>query len=115
MGAKATTSIQEHNVSEETMGELTLSDIHVMRTATVGGFAREALLALPPSSEPKCDGWTPLSEDSNEDVAESLVPCSTLRAGPSPRRIVAKRRCAPEKVRSCTAGQRFTCCLSRMQ
>jgi hypothetical protein len=114
MGAKATTSTQEHDVNEQTVGELTLSDIQVMRTAVVGGFAREALLALPPSPE-ECDGWTPLSEDSNEDVAESLVPCSTLRARPSPRRIVAKRRCAPQKARSCTAGQRFTCCLSRMQ
>jgi hypothetical protein len=74
---------QERNVSEQTVAELPLSDIQVMRTATAGGFAREALLAFAPSPALECAGWTAPSEDSNGDVAESLVPCSTLRARPS--------------------------------
>lgn len=120
MGAKATTrpgvrAPRHDHDSEQTAGELKLSDIQVMRTATVGGFVREALLALAPSPALECDVWTAPSEDSNADVAESLVLCSTLRARPSLRRLVAKRPCAPEKVQSCTAGQHFTCCLSRLE
>lgn len=98
-----------------TLGEPKLSDIQVMEIPTLGGLAREALPALTPSSALDCERWTTLVEDSNLDDAESLVPCSTLRAQPSPRRILGKGLCARAQVRSSAAGKRPTSCSSRLE
>jgi hypothetical protein len=113
MGASATKRTDgeraQHNVTEQALGELQVSDIQVMNTARVGELTREALLAVTASPALECD-----SEDSNTDVAESLIPCSTLRAGPSRGRIVVKGRCAHERGRRCAAGKHFTCRSSRL-
>jgi hypothetical protein len=94
------------------LGEPKLSDIQAMEIPTLGGLAPEAPPALAPSWALECERWTALVEDSNLDDAESLVPCSTLRA--APRRIVGKGRCARAQVRSCAAGEGSTCCSSRL-
>ena len=80
----------QHNVTEQALGELEVSDIQVMNTAREGEWTREALLALAASPVLECD-----REESNIDIAESLIPCSTLRA-----------RLFRTRVRACTDGKR---------
>jgi hypothetical protein len=110
MGAKATTRTkgrqerprQEHNVTQPTPGELKLSDIQVTKTAKRGELTGKAPLACTPSPALECDRWVVPLADSVLDVAESLVPCSTVRV-----------RSVRTRARKCELGNHFTCCSSR--
>ena len=108
MGAKATTTAegqrapaQESRVTELALGELRLSDIRVRKTVELGELAREEL--------PASDGCTALTEGSDADLGESLLPCSTLRVRESREGIRAKDHCACETARRCVAGKRSAC------
>jgi hypothetical protein len=79
----------QHNVTERALGELKVSDIQVMNTARAGELTWEALLAPAASPALECD-----SEESNTAIAESLIPCSTLRAGLCRTRV---RACTDDK------------------